>query len=44
MSLFVTIDDSQELLYYYNKGFKYRELLQIYKFINEKDIVKEGNK
>lgn len=35
MSLFVTIDDSQELLYYYNKGFKYRELLQIYKFIND---------
>lgn len=35
MSLFVTIDDSQELLYYYNRGFKYRELLQIYKFIND---------
>ena len=35
MSLFVSIDNPQELLYYYNRGFKYRELLQIYKFIND---------
>lgn len=35
MEMFVTVKNQQELLYYYNKGFKYRELLQIYKFIND---------
>ena len=35
MGLFVTVKNTQELLYYYNRGFKYRELLQIYKFIND---------
>lgn len=35
MEMFVTVKNQQELLYYYNRGFKYRELLQIYKFIND---------
>lgn len=35
MEMFVTVRNPQELLYYYNRGFKYRELLQIYKFIND---------
>lgn len=35
MEMFVTVKNTQELLYYYNRGFKYRELLQIYKFIND---------
>ena len=35
MGMFVTVKNQQELLYYYNRGFKYRELLQIYKFIND---------
>ena len=35
MKMFVTVKNTQELLYYYNRGFKYRELLQIYKFIND---------
>lgn len=35
MERFVTVKNPQELLYYYNRGFKYRELLQIYKFIND---------
>ena len=35
MGMFVTVKNPQELLYYYNRGFKYRELLQIYKFIND---------
>lgn len=35
MEMFVTVKNPQELLYYYNRGFKYRELLQIYKFIND---------
>lgn len=35
MEKFVTVKNQQELLYYYNRGFKYRELLQIYKFIND---------
>lgn len=35
MEMFIVVKNPQELLYYYNRGFKYRELLQIYKFIND---------